>query len=302
MLNEKGKLINKEVRIEVTNLCNAKCVICNHPNLTRDKGTMDTGFFRDIVWHAKELGATTISPFGFGEPLLDPGLKRKVLFCASNHLDTFITTNGSIKEVISLLTVGVSHIRFSIHGINKKGYEAVHKGLSWDTVMKNLVKTLEVRDLFYRDVKISVSVIPMNGETVEQIKEFWKEYDVELEIWKPHNWRNNKNYRVLHRKKNTCGRPFTGPVQIQWDGSVIPCCFCTDNDVILGDVHQYSIEKILKGFFYERFREKHRIGDLKGLPCEHCDQLNVEEESPLLYSSIDKDRNINITSSIKFKL
>ena len=143
----------------------------------------------------------------------------------------------------------------------------------------------------------------MHGEDIETIKMFWDRPEVDfLEIWKPHNWSGVKKYREeTPIKLKTCGRPHSGPIQIQADGKVIPCCFMTNGEVILGDTHKNTIEDIVKGKEYNAFRKKHETGNLKGLPCENCDQLYIGE-NPLLYSSRDKDRNINVTSSTKFKL
>ena len=44
---------------------------------------------------------------------------------------------------------------------------------------------------------------------------------------------------------------------------------------------------------------KHRFGNLLGLPCLSCDQLNIEAQSPLLYSNRDPDMEINKTSTAK---
>lgn len=152
--------------------------------------------------------------------------------------------------------------------------------------------------------KTNVSVIPMNGETVEEIRDFW-EFQVDyLEIWRPHSWAGAKDYRIPTRKKNTCGRPFSGPVQINSDGNMMVCCFDFNGMMTVGNTYENTIEEILKGKEFERIREKHRSGDLSGLPCEHCDQLNeyTEEDYPLLYSNRDVNKEINVTSSTKFKL
>ena len=299
------KLINPEVRIEVCNLCQANCVMCSHNIMTRRSGTMGTEFFKSLVKQAKEMGAELISPFGFGESLLDLDLEAKIQYCTDLGLDTFITTNGSLcdtERAIKLFNAGLTHIRFSIHAINKENYEKIHRNLRWEKVTRNLHSTFAIKEEFFPDRKVSLTAIPMSGEKVSRIRDYWEGLVDDIEIWVPHGWGGKKHYRKLNRKRKTCDRPFTGPAQIEWDGTVIACCFLTDNEIILGNAHNKSIEEILKDKPYEELREKHRSGDLSGLPCEFCDQLNIEDESPLLYSSIDKERNINTTSSMKFNL
>ena len=300
------KLINPEVRIENTALCNANCSICTHDIVTRPKGTMSTELFKDIVSQAKKMGAELISPFGFGEPLIDKELEDKIAFCRDLGLETFITTNGSLcnlDRMIALFNAGLTHVRFSIHAVNEINYRKVHRKLDWNTVKNNLYYTRKVRDEFFPDRILSLTNIPLHGETVNQVRNMWEGLVDYLEIWEPHNWATRKKYR--QRTQNhllSCGRPAKGPMQIQWDGRVIPCCFLTDAEIVLGDATKNSLEEILKGDAYEELRARHRIHDFEDLPCEDCDQRFILNENPLLYSNRDHQRIINTTSSMKFSL
>lgn len=293
------QLINPEVRIENTSACNASCTICPREKMTRPKVFMPISHFEDLVYQSKGLHANLISVFGYGEPLLDTQIVEKVVYCTHIGLDTFITTNGSLLNLNlsrALLEAGLKHMRFSVHGFYEN-YEAVHKGLKYDAVLRNIQNFMAMSQRY--NCRVSITVIPMANEDLEHIIDFWKGY--ELEVWKPHNWGQGRNYRTVVRKKRTCGRPETGPVQIQADGKVIPCCFLTNGEIILGDTYKNSIEEILKNEAYEELRERHRAGFLKGLVCADCDQLN-EGDNSLLYSTIDPECEIGKTSSTKFQL
>ena len=292
------KLKNKEVRIETTSFCNAKCITCPRDQMTRPKTTMRYNHFCDLVVQAHELGATDISPFGYGEPLMDKGIAEKVGFCTRMGLKTFITTNGSLlrpEMAKDLVEAGLTHLRLSAHGLFDN-YEKTH-GLDWYVFMRNAFNFIKISR---GKVKVDVTVIPMHGESVDDILAFWDGRIDDIEIWKPHGWGGKKQYRKSPVKLPTCGRPQRGPIQIQADGVVIPCCFLMDAEITLGDTHKDSIEDILKGEKYRELRRKHTSGNFDGLPCKYCDQLLVLDESPLLYSSISKD--INTTSSVKFNL
>lgn len=293
------KLINPEVRIETTNYCNAHCETCPRDQMTRSKVTMDYNHFCTLVLEAYDLGAKLISPFGYGEPLMDRRITDKIEFCSKLGLETFITTNASLltlDDTRALLDAGLSHIRFSAHGIFDN-YEKVH-GLDWNTFERNVFNFIKVRRNL--PCKADVTVIPMNGEDIDDIINFWSGKIDDIEIWKPHGWGGKKQYRKAKEKMPTCGRPMRGPVQIQSDGTVIPCCFLMDSEIVLGNTYEESILQILCGDDFQELRRKHRKGELEGLPCLYCDQRLVLEESPLLYSTIGDD--INTTSSSKFNL
>jgi len=296
------KLKNKEVRIENTSYCNANCTICPRDKFKREKTTMPLWHFCNLVDEAKELGANTISIFGYGEPLVDDKIVEKVQYVTNKRLWSFITTNAALLDsdlASRLFDAGLTHIRFSVHGLFNN-YEKVHRGLKFDVVLRNTMNAIKVSR---GRAKISVSVIPMHGESVSEIREFWEDKIDWLEIWKPHNWTDGRGYRgkTVQRKK-TCGRPFSGPIQIQADGKMIVCCFDYNGVLEVGDTFVDGLETILKGAKYNSIRAKHSKGDLSGLICDSCDQLNMGDTNPLLYSNRDPERNINVTSSTKFKL
>lgn len=299
------KLINPEVRIETTNLCNAKCIMCPRDELTRPKATISYEHCRNLINQADELGAELISLFGYGEPLIDTSLGAKVLYCTGLGLKTFITTNASLLSnwrANQLIENGLTMIRFSVHGLNRETYENVHVGLNFSKVMENIDNFLDLNTRAGRPIETHITVLAMNGESIGDIRNFWEHRIDFLEIWKPHGWAGQKKYRKIESKKTTCGRPFNGPIQINADGKMMVCCFDTDAKMTVGDTYQNTIKDIIRGEPYREIRKKHIEGTLNGLPCEGCDQRNEETESPLLYSNRDKDRKIGRTSSLKFNL
>jgi radical SAM protein with 4Fe4S-binding SPASM domain len=266
---------------------------------------MSNRHFNSLVDQAKELGADTISVFGYGEPLLDLGIINKVAYCTKLGLDTFITTNASLLQVdmaTMLLRAGLKKIRFSCHGVYKN-YDKVHKPLRFEDTIRNITNFISKnRVKFHSQCRTAMSVIPMHGESVEEIRKFWDNAMDELEIWRPHNWTDGKGFRDLTKKrKKTCGRPYKGPVQINSDGNMMVCCFDYDAKMTVGNTHTSTIEEILKSDRFRFVRKCHDNGTLGNLPCSTCDQLNIGDD-PLLYSSVDKACSIGRTSSTKFNL
>jgi len=306
-----GQLVNPEVRIETTNICNAHCVTCPREKLTREITTMPYYQFEEIVWQVYYMGAKTISLFGFGEPLADSELPEKVALCSMIGLDTYIATNASLlTEELSgkLLRAGLKHIRFSVNGVGEN-YEKFHRGLKWNEVSHNIGEFMKINDcLFKHRCEVTVTAIPMFGETVDELVERWEPGGSvpmridHLEVWKPHNWTDGRKYRKVDRRLRTCGRPETGPIQVNADGSMMVCCFDYDAKMTIGNVGKNTVKDILEGKQLERIRTAHREGDLTGLPCETCDQLNILDESPLLYSSRNPLKEINRTSITNHKL
>lgn len=302
------KLENPEVRIETTNRCNAKCIMCPRDQMTRVQTTMPMDHFKDLVMQSKKLHAKLISPFGYGEPFMDKGIIEKVKFCSVNNLDTFITTNGSMvtqDKAKAILEAGLSHIRFSFHAVFPHDYETTHIGLKWADTMRNILNFIELRNTKYKRCKISMTCMPLSGESAFDFKKLWLKQVDWLEIWKPHNWIDSKPYRMNHNmndRRSTCGRPARGPVQINADGKIMVCCFDTDAKMIIGDTYKNSIEEIITGPRLAEIRRIHEndanLND--SLPCHNCDQLN--KQNYLMFSSRDEEMKGSHTSSLKFGL
>jgi hypothetical protein len=274
---------------------------------------MEFYHFAKLVREAKMLGAKEISVFGYGEPLLDPDIASKIGFVTRLGLKSDITTNASLLTFDmskKLLESGLSSIRFSVHGL-KYTYEKVHKGLNWLVTSNNIADFLKMNDSTFRHAcQVEIVTIPMHGETVDEIIDYWNpgaygyprlrvDY---LEIWKPHNWCYGKGYREVKQRKKSCGRPFNGPVQINCDGRMMVCCFDYNAVMTVGNTYNQLIEEILKGKPFEDIRQAHRNGEIDHLPCGECDQLNIEQESPLLWSNRDPSCEVGKTSTNKFKL
>ena len=57
------KLINPEIRIETTNICNAHCIMCPREKLDREKGTMSIDLFKKIIDEVKDYGVEIIKGY-----------------------------------------------------------------------------------------------------------------------------------------------------------------------------------------------------------------------------------------------
>ena len=143
-----GKLINPEIRIEITNRCNAKCITCPRDKLTRPIEDMKMDYFTDILNQAQDLGAKLISLFGFGESLLNPRLEKMIELCSAYGFDTFLTTNGSLlntERSTKILESGLTDIRFSVHGLWAE-YEHVHRNLKFHDTLRNIQNFIAMRN------------------------------------------------------------------------------------------------------------------------------------------------------------
>jgi len=284
------KLQHPEVRYEVTDHCNASCIMCPRESHDRPHGIMDQEKYKRSIDEIVSLGAEQVVLTGFGEPMLDRQLEEKVRYAASQGLRTYIITNGSAltpKRAASLLLAGLDEMRVSFYGMRAETYGAVMRGLDFERTTKNLLHFLAVRDVLKIDCKLQLSylVLPENERDTDDFLKFWEPKVDYIEVWKPHNFGDGKDYRARCGEKKTCGRPQNGPLQIQWNGEVIPCCYDYNNQIVLGNAFEQTIPEILKGEKYEDLRDAHRKGEFWRFPyCDQCDQL-LEHSDALVYTN-----------------
>jgi len=259
--------------------------MCPRDKHTREHGIMDQAAYERSIDEIVGLGAEQVVLTGFGEPMLDTRLEDKIRYAKLRGLRTYIITNGSAiteRRAYQLLMAGLDEMRVSFYGMRPRTYEAVMRGLDYERTVKNLMQFLAIRNSLRIPCKVQLSylVLPENAEDVDAFRIFWRDKVDYLEIWRPHNFTDGRSYRAVTGPKRSCGRPDNGPLQIQWNGEVIPCCFDYNNTIVLGNAFEQPIPEILAGERYRALREAHRSGEFHKYPtCDNCDQLQVHDDA-----------------------
>ncbi len=286
---------SNELRLEVTTKCNYSCIICPRDKLTRNIETMDIDLFKDIFdkINSETSQYNTLTFPGLGEPLLDESLDGKIIYAKKRDYTVLILTNGSLLTVDRfkrLEGIGVDSIRVSIYGNTQESYNAVHGTKNSDLfqrIKENLTEISRIRK--NTTLLLTYNLVnECNDRDMESWIEYWKDKVDLLEVWRPHNWVDGKDYRELQKEKlKTCGRPFNTPLQIQVDGTVNMCCFDFDGQLLLGDLKTQTLEEIFESSMFKKILKYHKSGDFaeSGLICGNCDQRNVDKSDVMIYNS-----------------
>ena len=284
---------NKEIRFEVTNRCDAVCVFCPRDSQTRKQGVMDMDLYKKLLDEAIAWGDVSfVSLENFGEPFLDPHLFERAKYAKDRGMYLATISTGSLlhrRDAMNQTLEYFDKIRFSYYGITKDVYEGLQVNLNFDTVTKNINDLIEAKAKSGSKLRIEMYFLLM-PENEHQMEDWLKIYEPLVDavsVWKPHNWSTGRDYRELDvGNKVSCGRPFNGPLQIQWDGKIVPCCYDYNSEIVLGDSNKETLEEFVAGENYEKFKDAHRDGEFFKYPfCDSCDQLNKREDV-LIYSSV----------------
>lgn len=300
------KLQNPEIRFEVTNRCNAQCVMCPREKMTRPQGILDLDLYKRILDEAVGFGAKQVTLENYGESFMDPRIFERARYARAKGLTVYTVSNASLidGEKCGRLIECFDKIRISMYACTKETYEKVHRGLSFETVEENVARLIAMnKEAPSGKLRIEMYFLLLE-ENKHEMKRFLEKYEKMVDgisVWKPHNWGNGRGYRETSGVRKSCGRPFTGPVQVQWDGLVVPCCFDYDSTIVLGDLKRQSLYEVLTGQAYEALRNAHRGGDFSKFPfCDGCDQLHKREDV-LVYTTL-KNIKVGATYAMGFDL
>ncbi|MBF8262905.1 MAG: hypothetical protein HW387_570 [Parachlamydiales bacterium] len=282
----------QEIRIENTNSCGYKCMMCPRESLTRRIGYMSIDDFSLIL--------ERIGPYhgffhlhGYGEPLLDRQLIVKVLKLKEkipSSIKLIFTTLGvRVDEDYfgKLLDAGLDAIVVSMYGFTREEYKKIHGFDGFERVLHNLQLlsvALKRRPKFFATLKIPsqsiASSLPIHHTSLER-NEFcqWaRDLGLGIEEWSfVHNYGNGREYNVPNTqlKCPVINGKRRNVLNITWDMDVIPCCYDFNARIPFGNLRKQSLAEIFSSPEYLAFVIAHQTEDLSAYPvCQNCEKLD----------------------------
>lgn len=291
----------RTIYIETTNLCNAKCPMCPHEKITREKGVMSWSLFEKIVNDCKELDLeeTTIYLHKEGEPLLDNKIFERIKYIKKQLpklKEVVLNTNAMLlneDKAKELIDSKIDKVFFSVDGATRKSYEKLRLGLDYETVVKNLQYFLNLKKQTKSKIHtvMQMLVYKENRHEVSMYNELWKDLADEIFIKEMHNYLDAGMSQLTTQKSKEQLRICTDPYDmmvVYCNGEVGICCWDYDNFAKVGDVRNSSIVEVFNNSHYENIRTKMKNFEANGLnPCNRC--LRVFGQDQISgYSSTEK--------------
>lgn len=272
-----------EIQIETNTACNATCVMCPYPEVTREvpQGRMDLPLYEKLLDEcAGQRGLWRIEPFLNNEPFTDVRLVDWITLAKQRVPQAMVTvtTNGSLlfpRVTDRLVRSGLDAIWFSVNGASRETYEQI-MGLSFDLVMGHIDYLLSVRPPSLRVFTNMIETVPMRGEIADNVQR-WRALGVESGASPLANRAGNvKNFEALNYKTvapapvRLCDLLYH-KMYVGWNGDVLLCCMDWRRRVVLGNARQQSLQAIWQGEPYRRYRQLHEEGRVGELDlCRDC--------------------------------
>lgn len=266
------------VRIETTNACNAKCVICPHPVMTRPVKVMPAGLYQRIIDECAQHQCREVHLHNFGEPLLDKHLEDKVRYAKQKGIRKVkIFSNGSIvseKRAVALMEAGLDEIKISFDGADKEEFERIRAPLKFDEVVENIHTLLRLRNERQAKLKISINCVSTSDKT--RTMEILEKAVDDFSFGKIHNWGDGDFAEINSRTRKPCSRVWR-TFTVLVNGDVALCCLDYDGKHLLGRVDEKTtIASIWHNPRYLELREFHRQAQMHKIDlCAKCSKSYV---------------------------
>lgn len=287
----------KIISIENTTLCAADCKMCVREKYKGPLTNMNQKLFEKCVDEAVQCGVEMMTLTGFGEPLMDPEIERKLAYIKKTYSNVKValtTTAHRLQgHLMDVICTYLDEINFSMYGINKETYEYVHGGkLVFEENKKN------IDDLLAREKRpyaiVSYIDMPATHVYLEEWKNYYEGRADQVNVWKLHRWPHSDNKDMSFKQCDPCRclrLDTLNGFYIKVNGSISPCCFDYNNELSIGNINESSLQEIIDGSVLNRLKVMQEKDWLRNsdMICGDCDQL-YSRENALVYTSSETMR------------
>lgn len=277
-----------QIRIENTNYCGYRCLMCPRDKHTRKQGVMSCEDFALVLSRIPPFSGE-VHLHGFGEALLDKSLPEKVRLC-KKHLPAALVGNYTTLGVphkesyfFDLIDSGIDALVVSCYGYTQEGYRAVHGRDTFEIVKRNLETIAKIRTLLESPLRLEV--IPPGEEMLLSLQTAKESQDT-FKTWveslgfafaperRLHNYGDGRSYnRPSDRLCPVVQGMRRSILQITWDLKVIPCCYDYNATISFGSLRENTLQEIFSSPSYQAFVEAHLSGQLDQYPiCQNCEK------------------------------
>ena len=292
-IKRKGRECNnkdfpKRILMEMTSVCNTKCLMCPQMNLKRPLVHLPVEKYKELLDEISRQGVSGLWIYHFGESLLHPHFSELINYIKtkSNLGDIWLSTNGILLDEEKqnlLLGSSLSYLNFSLQSISSDNYKKIAPLSPSSTILKNLHSLIEKKKRFLRKKPYFRLQIVEQKYTLNEIDPFLRQYHDKCDIISVNMLEHtditfnveNKFLRE-HSERVYCKRIQRGDCFINSDGSVAICDNAYNNQMDIGNVFKNDIFTIWNGTLRQKIIQENQQGRLweKQL-CRECTDYDL---------------------------
>lgn len=289
------------VTIEPTNLCNARCPVCETGNGTMERGDglLDYDAYCHLIDDVAPTTAILMYYF-MGEPFLHRQSYDMIRYARGRNIYVETCTNGDFVDAKGVIYSDVSEINFQIGGMTPETHRVYRVRSELDRVRKNLYALLDERRKHSEsNVQINVGFIVMrhNEHEVPAFLRWAKKIGVDrANVIDPCVRTMAQGHEMLPADRkfwfydeeafergvlkpkvvpdNECTWVWNS-VTINWDGTVVPCCRDPHGRHTFGNAFERPLRKIWNDRPIREFRRRIVSAQRQVDICELCSGYGV---------------------------
>lgn len=282
-----------QVYVELTSVCNLKCIYCGYPDMKRPHQLMDEDIAKKVIDECAEKGVWYLTFQNYGEPLLAADyVARMIAYAKAKGVPIVNTTSNMTimtEEIMKKwIEAGLDSFHMSFDGATPEKYKEV-RGAKYEKVLENIKLARRVRNEMGLNRPFMGVTLVRTDETDEQVEDFKqmiKEYvdsiDVRQMLLMSYRAESTKHYEDLsenlskqyirNNKFRIPCRQIGSKIIVASNGEVTPCCTDVDAELSVGNVKESSLEKMWKSDKFGRLFMLNRQQRWDELPqiCKNC--------------------------------
>jgi len=275
---------------------------------------MDMETFRHVLDRIAEH-ASFIWLAGLGEPMMNRHFLSMVKECRNLGISTGASTNGTFLTDVwqeRLLDASLDLLIVSFDGATRETYEKIRVGASFEKVRGN-VRRLAARKV-RRGTKRPWLVLQMIElrQTKDEAPHFRREWSipgVDAVRIKKDELQFDDALAFAGQRKRQSRRPcpflWRGTPLIQWDGTMLPCCYGTA-DKAFGNLKESSVACLWNSQRVEAVRSAHINGNGLSEPfCRNCNTFQpgkATTAASVLIPSLTQKKHAGLVEMVNRKI
>lgn len=244
----------------------------------------ENGFYFSVISRCLVL-------HGYGEPFLDKFLIKRLNLCKEKNIPTYFSCTPAtmtVEKAILAMEAGLTVLKFSLDAMDDESIKSIRgKKANYDESVEKILKLIDIKKergfkTLFVPCMISFDKDEKNKKLQDNFLNFWKDKDVYAYVKSQDNrWLFEKNKdleNMSHYASQYCEYPWTS-LTVMADGNVVPCTQISNNEIVLGNVNENTLEEIWNSKKYKEFRKMHVTGNFPAKhKCNHsCDQVKLYE-------------------------
>ena len=279
-----GQLVGPLIlAVELTNNCNANCIMCDRESHPRKRRYMEFELFKNIINDAHQNRIKIFQLSFYGEPLLYPHMVKAVRYLREQIADStiIVNTNGALLDAQlskRLLDAGMNLFNISIDGSDQYEYEQIRIGLKWEVLRRNVKDLRTLIDQHNYPAKIFVRGLNLKDYPidVEKFETTWGPYADRVVTRDDHYLTSLQKEGIINRLL-PCYTLFSQMV-ITVTGEATMCAYDWDGAMIYGRFPEKNIRQLWRTPSLNRKRLLHLLGMKKSIDiCKSCTYRAIKQ-------------------------